>query len=228
LTWSCLIATCGDESWSELAWARAYPSASSQGFDEVIVEHHAGATLAEARNRILASADCDVVVFLDADDELEHGYLDAMKIALDRYTNQGGTVRTESGPRPTRLGPLCPVPLLAPAVRYVRNGVPGRAQLVNRGRWPKLNECVIGTGAPRRLLLELGGFDEWEAWDDWALWLKCVARGAQIVHVEDAIYRAHVRRDSRMRSVVDSRWLHAAHTRAHREWAEKEGVPSLL
>lgn len=207
MTWSCLIATCGDESWSELAWTRAYPSAQSQGFDEVILEHHSDATLAEARNRILASADCDVVVFLDADDELEPGYLNAMKAALEAG---GGEF------------------LLAPAVRYVRGGVPGRPQFVNRGRWPQLNECVIGTGAPRRLLLEIGGFDEWPAWDDWALWLKCVARGAHIVYVEDAIYRAHVRPDSRMRSVVDGRRLHAEHARAHREWAETEGVPSLL
>jgi len=209
VTWSCLIATCGDEAWSELAWKRAYPSAMSQGFDEVIVEHHADATLAQARNRILASADCDVVVFLDADDELEPGYLDAMKRALEIVGDH--------------------VVLLAPAVRYAHAG--GRlenARIVNRGRWPRLNECVIGTAAPRRRLLEIGGFDEWEAWDDWVLWLKCVAKGARIVYVEEAVYRAHVSPTSRHRSLRNGATLHARITAAHREWAAREGVPSLL
>jgi glycosyltransferase involved in cell wall biosynthesis len=204
-----LIATCGDEAWSELAWKRAYPSTISQGFDEVILEHHPDATLAEARNRILASADCDFVVFLDADDELEHGYLDAMKRAHDA-----------AGGEPV---------LLAPAIRYVHAGRrPENPRFVNRGRWPRLNECVIGTGASRRLLLEIGGFDEWEAWDDWALWLKCVAKGARIVYVEDAIYRAHVSPNSRHRSVRNGSELHARISAAHREWAAREGVASLL
>lgn len=219
MTWNCLIATCGDESWSELAWTRAYPSALSQVFDEVIVEHHEDATLAEARNRCLASADCDWVVFLDADDELERGYLQAMKQTLAASTkpDESGGLDVAAGLR-----------ILAPAVRYVRDGRDDRrAQIPNRGRWPQMNECVIGTAAERRLLLELGGFEEWEAWEDWALWLKCVAGGARLVYVEGAVYRAHVSPHGRNR-VVEGTWLRASIERSHREWAKNVGVPSLL
>lgn len=222
MTWSCLIATCGDEAWAELAWTRAFPSATSQGFDEVVVEHHADATLAEARNRALASAGCDFVVFLDADDELEFGYRAAMDREL--LSVYHGDERV-GGPRHPGW-PLPPL-LLAPAVRYAYAGGLGDPRIPNRGRWPQLNECAIGTAAPRRLLLEIGGFEEWDAWEDWALWLKCVARGAHIVHVEEAVYRAHASRDGRNR-VANGAELRASIEASHREWAAREGVPSLL
>jgi glycosyltransferase involved in cell wall biosynthesis len=218
LNWSCLIATHGDDAWSELAWTRAYPSAESQGFDEVIVEHHPEATLAQARNRALASADCDFVVFVDADDELEAGYLDAVK----REVASGKTLSVMGGSDI----PIDTV-LLAPAVRYVHARGVSDARIPNRGRWPQLNECVIGTAAPRRLLLELGGFEEWNAWEDWALWLKCVAAGARLVHVDDAVYRAHVSANGRNRVVAGAE-LHASIVAAHREWAAREGLVSLL
>jgi GT2 family glycosyltransferase len=35
---------------------------------------------------------------------------------------------------------------------------------------------------------EVGGFDEYEAWEDFALWLKCVRAGAKIGRAPRAIY----------------------------------------
>jgi glycosyltransferase involved in cell wall biosynthesis len=217
LTISALVATYGDDSWSDLAWSRAYPSVKSQGFDEVVVEHHPEATLAEARNRVLASADCDYVVYCDADDELEPGYVDALRAAF-HYRNlwRSGDVRMN----PT---------LFAPAVRYVRDGGSSEATaaIPNAGRWPELNTAVIGTAVPRRLLLEVGGFEDWRAYEDYAVWLKCVATGARLVHIEDAVYRAHVSPNGR-NLVRDGKALRDEIVAAHREWAWREGFKVLL
>lgn len=175
-----------------------------------MVEHHPEATLAEARNRALASADCDLVVFIDADDELEPGYVDALRAAADS--------------RNLRADPI----LFAPAVRFVSGTREvSTAEIPNRGRWPALNECAIGTAAPRRLLLEVGGFEEYRAWEDFALWLKCVATGARIAYVEDAVYRAHVSSNGR-NLVRDGKALRDEIVAAHREWAWREGFRPLL
>lgn len=219
-SFSCLIATCGDAGWEELAWSRAYPSAFNQGFDEVIVQHHSQptpshwyVTVADARNLTLRDADCDYVVFLDADDELEPGYLEALKAA---WLN--GAITEDWRP------------LLAPAVRYVRNGsLPeAMAAIPNRGRWPELNELVIGTAVPRTALLEIGGFGEWQAWEDWAAFLKLAALGSQIVYVEDAVYRYHESATGRNQVVVEGPRLRNEIIREHRDWAGREGVQPLL
>src|SRR5690349_878569 len=87
------VATYGDDEWKELAVERAIPSAARLEVDVVAVH---GDTLHGARNDALALVETAWVCFLDADDELEHGYFD--RIAA-------GTAD-----------------LRAPSVRYVRNG----------------------------------------------------------------------------------------------------------
>ena len=173
------------------------------------MEHHPDATLAEARNRILASADCEYVVYLDGDDELEPGYAAAIRRGLHDL-RPGENV------------------LLAPAVRFVRDSLcEAPAAIPNKGRWPQVNEAVIGTAAPRRLLLEVGGFGEWRAFEDYAVWLRCVAAGARLVYVEDAVYRAHVSANGR-NQVEDGAKLCAEIAVDHRAWAFREGFRPLL
>ena len=87
---SICIATFGDERWRDLAMSRAYPSALEQDAPEIIVVHQPVGTLASARNAAAAQAHGDWLCFLDADDELASGYLDAMMAASvsalsDRY-----------------------------------------------------------------------------------------------------------------------------------------------
>lgn len=174
------IATYGDVAWSHLAHERAVPSAQALAVPWV---HAHGDTLHEARNEALAEVTTEWVVFLDADDELEPGYFDALA---------GGTAD-----------------LRAPAVRYVQDGrarapyvprVAGHrhactADCLTAGNW-----LVIGTAARTEQVHAAGGFREFEWSEDWALWARMVKAGATVEAIPAAVYRAHVREDSRNRS----------------------------
>jgi len=207
---SVCVATYGDPEWAELARRRAVPSArvaqariGRAGGAGVYRMHVPGGTLAQARNQIGEFAEGDWLCFLDADDELEPGYLAAMgrawaSLALaDRLL--GAEVATESGPRPTRLGELAGPALLVPAVQYVdEDGGETAAEIPAWGRpLHEINCAVVGTLVPRDLFLAVGGFPEEPIYEDWALWLACVRAGAELVPVPDAVYRAWRRPASR-------------------------------
>lgn len=186
------VATFGDESWANLARERAIPSAELQA----PVIHVHGANLHGARNTALGMVETPNVVFLDADDELEAGYIDAM-LAAD------GDLR-------------------APRVRYVADRkthaprfprVAGHGHDCDRacissgeGNW-----LVIGTCAPTQLLRDAGGWKDWPCYEDFDLWMRVLQLGATVQRVPAAIYRAFVRRDSRNRApaMVEKNRVHA-------------------
>lgn len=183
----CVIATHGGDRWLRLAQTRALPSTSGQGFDDVVLTHLPDGTVAQARNEgaRVATYDhlADMLVFLDADDELAPGFCDAIRNV--RLTYDPSVVWT----------------LLSPAVQYVRP--------VNRRTPPKLwprmaiengNWMVIGTAVPSSLFSLVGGFREWPMYEDWCLWQRCVKAGAVCVDVPDAVYVAHATNGSRNRS----------------------------
>lgn len=175
-----IVGTFGGQSWVELACERAIPSA--QRFGVPVVHAHAD-TLHEARNLALSRVATEWVVHLDADDELEDGYLDAMAAAT---------------------GDVC-----APSVRYVH----GDGQL--RHRMPRVwnhghaceaaclefgNWIVIGAAVRADLVRSVGGWRDFAWSEDWDLWVRCWQAGASIEAVPAAVYRAHVRADSRNRA----------------------------
>ena len=166
-----VIATFGDDSWRHRA-LEARQSCPKNA--EVVLHHEPHGTLASARNAGAARTTGDWLCFLDADDRLGRGYLRAMEAA----TRQAWT--EEGGP-----------PLLAPLVSYVDADGETLPAIPNAGRWPQLNECVIGTVVERALFERVGGFHEWPSLEDYELWLRCVKAGAEIVHVPGAVYRAH-------------------------------------
>lgn len=162
-----VIASYGDLSWGTLATKRAFASTRDQSMDEVILDHYEDLSLGAARNAAAERTRCDWLCFLDADDELEEGYIEAMRAVLppDHRT------------------------LLAPMVRIV----PGtKAPIFPNRHVPvtELNHCVIGTLVPRSLFRAVGGFGEEKLYEDWALWLRCLRAGAIIQYVEGAVYRA--------------------------------------
>ena len=168
-----LICAHGDERWRDLAYSRAYPSACDQA--AAVVCYRRDLTLAQVRNAAAGVATTEWLCFLDADDELDFGYVDAMGRAID---GDG---------------------LYAPAVKYIDPNRPtAPACLPNEpGDMRSINRCVIGTLIRRETFLAQGGFKEWPCYEDWDLFLGAHLDGVPIVYVPDAVYKAHVRRDSR-------------------------------
>lgn len=194
-----IVATFGGPEWVGLAEQRALPSATR--FNLPVIHSHE-ATLHEARNAGAEKATTEWLCFLDADDELEDGYFGAMS-ASD-------------------------ADLRAPLVRYVTDGVARPA------RWPRVwghehdctaeclqfgNYMVIGTLVRRELFLAVGGFRDFDWSEDWDLWVRCVQAGASVESV-NAVYRAHVRSDSRNRAPGNDVRLEQ-----HRAIARANGLP---
>jgi cellulose synthase/poly-beta-1,6-N-acetylglucosamine synthase-like glycosyltransferase len=176
------VGTFGGNEWVQLATERAIPSAEAQG---CAVVHRHGTTLAQARNAALAMVDTEWVVWLDADDELSSGYIEALA---------GGTAD-----------------LRAPSVSYVKNGQPREACVPKvaghshecdaeciasgAGNW-----LVVGTAARAELLREVGGWRNWPIYEDFCLWLRAIRAGASVEAIPAAVYLAHWRHDSRNRA----------------------------
>lgn len=181
-----VVATFGSRRWVQLAETRALPSARRFG---VPVVHHHAETLHDARNGGVAQVDTEWVCHLDADDELEDGFFDAMA----------------TGAADVR----------APAVRYVRPGVlrdpPARVPNVaghghdcSAGCLPEGNWLVIGSLVRTELVRDVGGWRDFAWSEDWDLWLRCHLAGASFEAVPDAVYRAWVNPRSRNRSAPRS------------------------
>ncbi len=189
---SVIIGTFGDPAWEGRARKVALPSVEGQEAFEVLIGHEPDGDIASCRNRLAAQASGEWLCFLDADDELHPGYLDAMRSAAP------GSGRA----------------LLTPAVAYVRQ----RGRLPRATMWPVVdlrhgNYLVIGTLVQRAVFEEVGGFRVWPLYEDWCLWQRCWIRGATVVEVPEAVYIANVRFRSRNRSVLRQ----AERTRIHRE-----------
>lgn len=183
---SIIIASHGEESWSELAHRRPLPSALAEPA-EVLIGHDPVGNRASVRNGLAAKAKGEYLCFLDADDELQPGYVQAMQRAHE----------AEADP-----GPL----LLTPRVSYVIKGRQRPPKF-----WPEVppwsgNWMVLGTLVPRALFHEVGGWREfspgdWNEWDDWELWIRCQKAGARPVKVPRAVYIAHQESTSRHRTL---------------------------
>lgn len=187
-----VVATFGEERWAQMARTVAAPSAELEAPAELVLEH--GSTLAEARNAGARRSSAPWLLFLDASDELEPGYLDAMAEA-------SGELR-------------------APAVRYVVAGAPELAAPVTfeRRDMSRLNPCAIGTLVPRELFERAGGFWTERAWEDWSLFRRCWLLGARIEHVPAAVYRAHVDPAGRNSTVARPEQLSREIRTAHAKW----------
>mgnify|MGYP002152130358 CR=1 FL=1 len=175
-----LIGTFGADHWKNLAGSRPYPSAVQQA--DTLIFHDPDGTVASVRNELARTAKADYLCFLDGDDELAPGYIDAMERALEQEPDGS---------------PL----LLTPAVSYVY-----RSRVEKPIFWPECslttgNWMVIGTLVPRDLFWEVGGFEEWPIYEDWALWARCWSAGAIPVKVPAAIYKAHRKSRSRNHSL---------------------------
>jgi hypothetical protein len=182
----------------ELANKRAIPSAQQQG---VPVVHVHADTLHDARNLALARVDTEWVIHLDADDELEPGYVDHM-----------ATGRAD---------------VRAPAVRYVRAQGRGRPALpkvaghrhvcdqdcLTQGNWLVIGSCA------RTKVLQSNGWRDFPWSEDWDMWLRLYLAGYTFEAIPQAVYRAHVNPRSRNRAASA-----AAKLAAHRAIEKANGL----
>jgi hypothetical protein len=177
---SVVVATYGDHSvWGPMA-ERAIASAKSQTVTDMeVISCHAD-SLHEARNAAAMKAWGKYLIFLDADDTLDRNYVKNM---LDAAHGAAG---------PT---------LFQPSTLGVReDGVEDTEPVLIRPADSLLtrNHMVIGTMLERRLFMSVGGFRDFQMYEDWDLWLRCwIYGGARWTAVPEAIYRVLVREGSR-------------------------------
>ena len=206
------VATFGDWHWHRLASERAVPSAQRLGVP--VIQHHVEppAGIDVARNEALAQVRTEWVIHLDADDELEPGYVEAMaqgsadvRVPRVRYIRPHASyVRRQMGQHPTVLHvaghrgqhPECDVACLS------------------YGNW-----VIVGAAVRTEIARRAGGWRDWPWSEDWDFWLRCRAAGASFELVHGAVYRAHIRRGSRNRSMTRDGILNT-----HRAIAAANGI----
>lgn len=172
---SVIIPVCGDSEWDEIA-QRAEASAWDQSHkpDQVLVVR--ADTVAQARNQGSEMATSDWQIFLDADDTLDHWYVQAM---TDACLSENRIYR------PCTLGV------------YEDGTEDAEPVLIPRRNLNTGNFIVIGAMHRRDAFMKAGGFQEYPILEDWDLWLTMVNQGAEVREVPHAIYRVSVRPGSR-------------------------------
>lgn len=182
-----IVATYGDrDHWGKLA-ARALESVAAQTRPAEItihlhIEDVADATaLCHARNLGAGKAfeqippggpPVDWLIFLDADDTLDPGYIEALE--------RGADARPE-------------VDVWQPATRGIhQDGKVEDPHMIPVADLRKRNFLVVGSPVRASMFFEVGGFAAYGALEDWALWIRCWKAGAVIGQLERAVYNVHL------------------------------------
>lgn len=175
------IAVCsyGDWSWKARA-KKACDSALLTSADQVYWRHEDdGENICEVRNSSVEKLETEWVIFLDADDNLDVNYVDAMREALES-TDEDDVIF-----RPSLQG-------------FYDNGDITDVTMLARTDMYRQNCAVIGSMHRKDRFIEVGGFDpSLPILEDWDLWLKLMTTGSCIIDVHGAVYRNHIRTDGR-------------------------------
>jgi GT2 family glycosyltransferase len=190
-----IIATYGAAAWEK----QAQRAAASVGEVPVVSVHYDTDALPLGEIRNLAVQDAEDaghakgwLCFLDGDDTLAPGYMDAMR----------------------SVEPGTPWRLLAPALSF--NGQP--PVLFDGREIEHINPCVIGTLIHRTVFDAVGGFWDERAWEDWSLFRRAWLIGATVEHVPNAVYCADSNPDGRNSIVDNPHMLHSQICRTHAQW----------
>lgn len=177
------IGTFGDiDRWERIARTWALPSVEMQLEPPARITWSHGPTLQAARNNAARPEGClddtEWLCFVDADDELDPGYIAAMAAAAKDL--EGDWLL-----QPATLG-------VHPDLREDPHPV-----VIPRKNLLDGNFMVISTLIRTSQFHRLGGFEDWPVYEDWDLWLRARYDGAQFNAVPEAVLRVHVHPNSR-------------------------------
>lgn len=197
-----LISYYGDRfKWDPLVW-RAKQSAYDQTVKpySVYTTYFEEGPLSRARNVCAARSNADWLIFLDADDELDPGYVEAMLAG-------SGDIR-----QPATLGVVDGVednyPVLIPRKHSFMVG----------------NHLIIGCMMRRQYFEAVQGFRDLPCLEDWDLFIRMRLTGAEVGECPDAVYRVHVQPSSRNQDVgMHARIYAQIQSTYGAEWAQKFG-----
>lgn len=192
-----VVSTYGDQSWQDVAFHRAIPSADNQTL--TVSMHSPNAkSLGEARNNAVDFHDPqEWICFLDADDQLAPGFIGFMEAAEPEHVNV----------------------LLTPALQFVTDKSRSAAVIFEGRDMAVINPCPIGTLIHRAVFEEAGRFWDERAWEDWSLFRRAWLLDAEIRFVPDAVYRAHLNPRGRNSTVAHPQRLHKQIIDSHEKWA---------
>ena len=166
-----VVATTAHRHTLEHALHAAIPSAQAE---RVPVVHARAATLHEARTAGLRAVRTEWVCFLDAGDEIEPGFFEALSAA-------SGELRAPAV-RPVRRGVER---ARARVPRVPGHGHPCEGSCLRRGNW-----LPLATLAPTELVRSVGGWRDVGPEQDWDLWVRCHLAGARVATVPAAVCRS--------------------------------------
>ena len=197
-----IIASYGDTSvWAPLSQRAAQSVfAQSTKAKRVLTVHDE--SLFIARNSAAKVSTADWLIFLDADDELDPYYIEAM---LCGY----GDIRQPSTLGVHEDGHEDEYPVLIP---------PKESFIIG-------NHLVIGSMMRREMFLEVGGFRDLPCIEDWDLFIRMqLYADAEVGESPGAIYRVHVRPSSRNQDLSQhGRTYHQIQQLYQGEWFAKYG-----
>lgn len=173
------------EPWKTLAHTRAIPSAEALGVPVVVGE---GSTVAEARNNGLDKVTSKWTIHLDADDELESGYVEAM--ATGSADVRAPSVRWVAQNR-NRNAPAWVPQVWAHESRH--DACTG--DCLAYGNW-----IVVGALVRTDIAQQIRWWEE-PIFEDWSFWVRCWQAGATFETIPAAVYRGWSQRGGRNTSL---------------------------
>jgi hypothetical protein len=190
------------QDWHDLA-DRAALSANQQSWFPLSIIRAGGETVALARNNGGFASQATWLIFLDADDELDPFYIEAM-------LGSNGDVRY-----PRTLG----------IVKGVEDDY--AVQIAKKQSLLIGNHIVIGAMVRSELFREVGGFRDFPILEDWDFWIRCALAGADMQPCFDAIYRVHVQESSRNTNLSLHGEIYSRIQQEHQgPWLSKFGATS--